>query len=811
MSIARDTSRRVGLDLVGKIAAQCVAEVEAIEGLKGCDPTLYPQPVDLEPPFANLPAPSGAPPDKRWSLVSRQTPRRISDPVILKAWCPEDNNLDWQQCNDLHKELTVLSHPIAFEIIGNSQGIWLQIVVDRSDLAVIRTTVQAEFPNVRLEEMNQDGLVDWLNKPELFLGVEDFYPEPPYYRTMTVHEIIGGSPLAPVYVALSHLPASDLGFYRILSVPTDPRHDWHQRINQLTDLEYKGSNAEAYNPSIPHAYHQVPSLYLPMISEREEKKSHPDRPFYAVSIMTVALSPDATRPPEILRTVRTALCNFLYGTKPLKHLSKEAFLRCLPNEQSLRTMLLRREVHRPGMILNSLELCGPFHFPPKTILEDNEDTLHRAKGFEVPPQLQSGHLLVGFNEHLKHHTAVYVPEFLTNDHAYMIGKSGVGKSTLFENMILQEILNGRGVGLIEPHGDLTMSVLKRIPARRIPDVVFVDFQDNEYVACLNPFTVGPTEDRGRLADEFTCAFHDAIESWGPRMENILRQAAFVLFHIPGSTMADMGVLLSQTKEGDRFRGRIPEYVQNADALRFWRHVFPKYKAEALDPVTNKISKLMLNEKIAAVFSQRHGRIRWRTIMDAGQILLVRLSGLGPGNINFLGSLIIGGCKEAACSRSDLPPGQRRPFSLYIDEFHRFPTSSIEDLLVESRKFGVSIRLAHQETGQLDYPTRRAVGTADTVVAFCVDAEDASHLTKEFRNEIVEDDLLNLTVGQAYARINNEIVDLTTPPPPSEPGVNVVPQIIEHSRRQYYVHRSAASPADGSGGRQPTAPRVFATF
>jgi hypothetical protein len=356
--------------------------------------------------------------------------------------------------------------------------------------------------------------------------------------------------------------------------------------------------------------------------------------------------------------------------------------------------------------------------------------------------------------------------------------------------------------------------MRRIPRKRIQDVVFLDFQDEEFVACLNPLSVLPNEDKGRLADEMTTAFLSVLESTGkgPRMENILRQACYALMHVPGATLADIGRLLDLTNDGARFRAKLAQFLTNPDALRFWQHTFPGYRADALDPVTNKLSKLMLNSKIASVFSQREGRIRWRAIMDNNRIFLARLSGLGPSNTNFVGSLIIGGIKEAACSRSDIPPQDRRPFSLYIDEFHRFTTTSIEDLLVESRKFGVSIRLAHQETGQIDYPTRRAVGTADTVIAFCVDVEDAKHMIKELRKEISEEDMLRLKVGEAFARINNQVVDLRTPPPPAEPSDNVLPEIIAESRRRYYVKRARVSDQEAEDALPlRNSPRVFETF
>jgi hypothetical protein len=787
MSIAERTSRLVGLDMVAHVAAATATSMVRVEGLRGCDPRLAKEPVDLEPPFADESAVSS---DGR-----RFPPRIIERPVVLKAWCPRDLSLNWKQCNDLHKELAVLSCPIAFEIIGNSAGIWVQMVVDRRDLLPVKTGVEAEFPDVRLEELGADPLAPWLARQGVTTDVEDYFPRPPYYRTMTIHETIGGSPLDTVYVALRELGADEIAVFRVLSVPTRPDHDWHRRINQFTDAEYKGTQDDFFNPSVPNYYHQVPSQYLPMISQREEQKAHPDRPFFAVAAMTFAMSPNPDRPTIILRTLRTALSHFLYGTRPLCYQNRTPFLEVLGTDAALRRMLAARVTHRNGMILNSLELSGLFHFPPGTLMEgDEEAPLQRIKGFEVHESIKGGRLIVGHNDYMGADTPVGIPDKVTNEHIYLIGKSGVGKSTEELNIILQEIRSGRGVGLIEPHGDLTRDVLKRIPPERIQDVAYFDPHDEEYVPCLNPFDPSPHEDKGRLADEITNAFRAGLDTWGPRMENILRQACYALLHLPGATMADVGVLLSQTREGDSLRTRVLRALTNVDAVRFWRDLFPKYKADALDPVTNKISRLMLNTKIAAVFSQRRALIRWRDIIDQGRIFLANLTGLGPSNAAFLGSLFIAGFKEAAISRGDIPEERRRPYSLHIDEFHRFPTTSIEDLLVESRKFAVSLRLAHQETGQIDYPTRRAVGTADTVIAFGVDADDAKHIVRELRKEVAEEDLLALGVGHAFARINNRIVDIRTLPPLSPPTTDVTAAVIAASRSKYYIKRTDADPA-----------------
>ena len=343
MSIAKDTSRLVGLDMVSEVAARAAKIIVDSEGIRGCDPRLAGEPVDLEPPFAEL---------------GRVKPRRIESPAIMKVWCPRDLKLMWKQYNDLHKELVVLHRPAAFEIIGNAKAMWVQFVVDEQDLLPLTTAVTAEFPKVRLEALKTDALQHWLSRGDLCCELADYYPHPPYYRTMTVHETIGGSPLDPIYVALNGLKQDEFAAYRVILVPTAVDHDWHKRVNGFTDAEHTGTQDSHFNPAIPNYYHQVPSRYLPMISQREEQKAHPDRPFFAVSVFTFALSPHKQRPEAILRAMRTAVSHFLYGSRSMAYLSKGAYTDILGSEAKVRALLMCREVLRPGMLLNSLELSG---------------------------------------------------------------------------------------------------------------------------------------------------------------------------------------------------------------------------------------------------------------------------------------------------------------------------------------------------------------------------------------------------------------------------------------------------------------------
>lgn len=804
MSISGDDCRLVGSDISSSVATGMLRERLAVYRNVGCDPRVCSQPVDLEPAFphdADSPTP----------MPSAHDARLIQTTSIRRIWCPKEFPLSWPHHNDLYKELTVVNKPVAFEIIGNGNRLWVQYAADVTDAAPLETALQAEFPKAELDPTDQDVLADWLRRDELYLDIEDYFPYSPFFKSMTVHDGIGGSPLAPVYVAESQLSPSEFACYRVLFVPASRDPDWHARITTLADADYRGTQDDYFNPSVPSYHHQLPSQYLPKLSEKEERKAHPDKPFFAVNVMALALSPVQGRPMEILRTMRTAMSNFLYGSHPLRFQRKTPYLECFNSDLTFRVMLAQRTPHRCGMILNSTELSVLAHLPPGGILDGEGTPLRRIEGFEVHESLKSGNIRVGTNHHIGQDVPVYIPGNLANENVYVIGRPGSGKSCELNATSSQEIAAGRGCAFIDFTGDEWRKVVGHIPDAREADTIVMQFTIPGYTACFNPFDVGQHADRSRIADEIATAFLAGVESKGARMENIIRQSCYALLHVPGATFNDVGRILAQTPEGDRFRHDIVPLLRSVDARRFWTHLFPKYKADALDPITNKMSRLMLHERTASVLSQPHGRIRFRDVMDHRKILIVDLSGLGTANANFIGSLIVGQFKEAAYSRADTLPAERIPFSLYIDEFHRVTTTSMEELLTQCRKYRVAVRLAHQETGQLDYQTRRAVGTADTVIAFSVDVEDASRIARELLKEVEEEDLIRLGVGRAYARINNHVVDIHTCEPLPEPDEAKIRRIVERSIRDYYIQDTEVPTPGVRTDRVVGKPRVFETF
>lgn len=341
-------------------------------------------------------------------------------------------------------------------------------------------------------------------------------------------------------------------------------------------------------------------------------------------------------------------------------------------------------------------------------------------------------------------------------HLYVIGKTGVGKTTLLENMILQDIAAGRGCALIDPHGDLVERVASRVPAWRRDDVIYVNVPDPEQPYSYNPLSRVSADKRPLVASGLMEVFEKMWgDAWGVRMEHILRNSLLTLLEQPRATVPDILRLFADKD----FRRQAVTRVTNEQVKLFWKTEFEQYnfrqRPEVVAPIQNKVGAFLSNPRIHRIVAGSGTPIRLRSIMDEGKVLLVNLAKgkIGDDSAGVLGGLFVTSLGLAAYSRSDTPEEKRRPFFIYIDEFQNFTTLSIANMLSELRKFRVGMILAHQYLAQLDPDIRHAVlGNAGTLISFRVGPEDASLLAREFEPVFLPLDLMNLPNHEIYLNL-----------------------------------------------------------
>lgn len=340
-------------------------------------------------------------------------------------------------------------------------------------------------------------------------------------------------------------------------------------------------------------------------------------------------------------------------------------------------------------------------------------------------------------------------------HTYIIGRTGTGKSSLIRTFAADDLKAGEGFALFDPHGDLAREVKVLVPPERAGDLIFWDVADPEAGIFFNPVEAlsrgGDALAAAGLVEIFKKLWDD---SWGPRLEHLLRNVAFTLLAMEG-TLADIPRLLHD----EDFRREAVERVRNPAVRAFWEDEYekltPGLRGVMVSPLENKVGAFLTDPLLAKILSSRHSSFDLRRVIDEGNILILSLSKgrMGEGPASLLGSLLLSSLSLAGLSRSDTPEEKRRDFAVYLDEFQTFSTLSLPTMLSELRKYRVSLTLAHQYLGQLDPAIRDAVwGNVGTFIAFRVGALDAPTVAREFAPVFGVEDLTALPNHEIYLKL-----------------------------------------------------------
>lgn len=387
-------------------------------------------------------------------------------------------------------------------------------------------------------------------------------------------------------------------------------------------------------------------------------------------------------------------------------------------------------------------------------------------------------------------------------HFLATGRTGTGKSSLMLNKIVQDIKFGRGVGLIDPHGDLAEAVLPFIPRDRYKQLVYINPTDLDYPVALNLLGKVSEDERHLVAENLLSIFQKIWhDSWGPRMAYLLRNTLLALLENPGSTLLAIPKLLTDEK----YRRRMVNNVKDPFVRHYWEKEFAAFperlRAEVISPVQNKIGAYLTNRLLRNILGQSASTIHFRNIIDQGHILIVNLAKgrLGEEAANLLGSFIVSGLQQAAMARANIPEHQRRDFYLYIDEFQNFTTNAFASALSEIRKYRLSFILAHQYLDQLSESVRNSVlANIGTLVLFRLGSEDAETFGKEFGSEWPISNLVNLNPYEIYYKLMQEgtiqgpYQGITLTPPATEPESSgrQKEETLRASRRRYGRPRAA---------------------
>jgi hypothetical protein len=460
-----------------------------------------------------------------------------------------------------------------------------------------------------------------------------------------------------------------------------------------------------------------------------------------------------------------------------------------------------RQFTDKGFILNISELASVWHLP-HTNVETPNIVWATSKTAEPPANLP---ILTGDREMDRNISAFGLTDFRgvhrqfglfrldRSRHIYVIGQTGAGKSGLLELMALSDIYHNQGYCIIDPHGDFATNNLRFIPESRRQDVIYFNPSDTQYPIAFNPLELSSESRKPNVSSEVIGVLKRMFgESWGPRLEHILRYTLLALLDRPETTLLDISRMLTDKQ----FRKETLEYCKDVTVLQFWKQEFgswnEKQVTESVAPVLNKVGAFTANPIIRNIIGQPKSSFDVRKIMDEGKILVVNLSKglIGEDNAGILGAFIVTKIQLAAMSRSDIDDiAKRRPFYLYVDEFQNFATDSFATILSEARKYGLNLTVANQYIAQMTDNVRDAVfGNVGSTISFRVSPEDAPALIKQFEPEFEAPDLIQMNnrhfvISMLINGQKTPAFSATTLQIPKSLN-DYTSHIIENSRRQF---------------------------
>lgn len=699
---------------------------------------------------------------------------------------------------------------ISFEIAAVGKLIRFYVWVPKHLQNFVEGQIYAQYPTVQIHASEEDYTKrhfehSIVHTAELMLSDNEVLP----IKTFQSFEV---DPLASITATLAKLDDKDEEVWiQILARPIPD--EWHRRASSYVEKVRTGGAFGSSFGDFSYFLKIFEALWTPPsssgsdssgpkeLSEREktrisevEKKS--TKLGYRVKIRIAYLGEDQAsaklRMQAIVGTFKQFNSTNLNGFR----MTKSSFKR-----DDLAPYTARLFIDK-GFILNIEELASVYHLP-HTNVETPNIVWASTKTAEPPSKLP---VLTGDAAYDEQISAFGVTNFRginhqfglyrsdRSRHVYIIGQTGAGKSGLLELFALSDIFHNQGYAIIDPHGDFAVDNLRFIPPSRIKDVVYFNPADTAYPLGFNPMEVYDPNLKNNTSSEIIGVLKRMFgDSWGPRLEYILRYTILALLDHPNTTMLDITRMLTDKK----FRKQVLASCQDTVVLQFWNIEFAswndKFQAEAVAPVLNKVGAFTANPIIRNIIGQPKSTFNIRQIMDEGKILVVNLSKglIGEDNAGILGSFIVTKIQLAAMSRSDITNVEdRRPFYLYVDEFQNFATDSFATILSEARKYGLNLTVANQYISQMSDTVRDAVfGNVGSMISFRVSADDAPILVKQFEPQFEANDLLqmhnrNFVINMVIRGEKTPAFSATTLALPQSPGDSNLDHIILYSRAAY---------------------------
>jgi len=637
---------------------------------------------------------------------------------------------------------------ISFELIARREDIRFFVSVPRHFVDLVEKQIHGAYPGADIKEIEETPIFSEKGKvacAALHLKYADYFP-------IRVYRDLPTDALSSITSVLAKMSENEGAAIQIIIQPTG---DTWRRLGRSYITKIKKDEA---NPD--KANFRVNQKTLESIELKTLK------PGFNTAIRIVASS---TTKESAEMHLKNILASFEQFASDTNHFTETKFL----NKQLFMIDFIYRyfpifspPFYRQRFILNSDELATIFHFPNKTIETPHIFWLN-AKRAPAPMQIPEKGQYIGLSKYRGIARKIFVGDDDRRRHMYIIGKTGTGKSQLLEELIMQDIEAGKGVAVIDPHGDLIDGIMDRMPVSRAEDVIYFDPSDSERPMGLNMLEASTEEQKHYVVTSIVGLMYKLYDPMktgiiGPRFEHAIRNAMLTVMCEPGNTFVEVVRILTDSS----FVQELLPKVQDPIIRRYWTDQIAQtadfHKSEVLDYIVSKFGRFVTNKLMRNIIGQSDSAFNFRKVMDEGKILLVNLAKgkLGEENSNFLGLILVPRILIAAMSRQEMPEAERRDFYLYVDEFQNFATPDFAQILSEARKYRLSLVVANQFIGQMEEEVKNAVfGNVGSLIAFRVGVTDANYLQHEFQPVFSETDLINIDKYNAYIKtiVHNEPV------------------------------------------------------
>lgn len=674
-------------------------------------------------------------------------------------------------------EVTKYSANISLEIIAKDKQIFFYLGAPEEQLVSIERQIHSEYPAAHIEQATEREYDIFPHPPSIDPERENFAVDACLlgFRRQTIFPIrtyknLELDPLNAITNSLSKLDEASHAAIQILIKPIS-QSSWEKQTSQaMKDIQ------NGYLPgSTPNRFWKLLRKSLskqgsPVEDEKAEQRRQrltplqenqlkqigekASRTAFLTQIRVVSVAPTASAAKINLNNILTSFAQF---NAPESNGFTIGHFRDVP--RIVTDYLLRRMSGRPVLVLNTEELASIYHFPNRNVDTPNIFWL-AARKMPPPTNLPQEGTIIGESIYRNETKQVRLLPKDRSRHLYMIGKTGVGKTVMFENLILQDIAQGHGVAYIDPNGDAIEFLLQRIPKERAEDVILFNPADSERPIGLNLLDWHRPEDRDFLVQEAVAMFYKLFDPSqtgivGPQFEHWMRNAALTLMAEPqGGTLIEIPRLFTDKD----FENEMVARVQDPVVRSFWTQQLAKtsdyHKSEMLNYFVSKFGRFMTNDMMRNIIGQKASAFDFRQIMDEKKILLVNLSKglIGDINAQLLGMILVTKLQVAAFSRQNIAEEKRQPFYLYVDEFQNVTTDSFATILSEARKYGLVLNITNQYIAQLPEMIRDAVmGNAGNLISWRIGAMDAEFIVKEF-DPLTVDDLVNIDKFNFYIKM-----------------------------------------------------------